>query len=81
MKCRLSWTSVAPTCWTESFFDRDELFEEERSAFEVHRSNLPGAFSMTLTRSSMSELLDPYPATELAHSWLRHDLKELGWAR
>ena len=63
------------------FFDRDELFEEERSAFEVHRSNLPGAFSMTLTRSSMSELLDPYPATELAHSWLRHDLKELGWAR
>ena len=63
------------------FFDRDELFEEERSAFDVHRSNLPGAFSMTLTRSSMSELLDPYPATELAHSWLRHDLKELGWER
>ena len=66
---------------TREFFDRDELFEEERSAFEAHRSNLPGAFSMTLTRSSMSELLDPYPATELAHSWLRHDLKELGWDR
>ena len=66
---------------TREFFDRDELFEEERSAFEAHRSNLPGAFSMTLTRSSMSELLDPFPATELAHSWLRHDLKELGWDR
>ena len=63
------------------FFDRDELFEEENSAFELHRSSLPGAFSMTLTRSSMSELLDPYPGTELAHSWLRHDLKELGWDR
>ena len=63
------------------FFDRDELFEEENSAFELHRSSLPGAFSMTLTRSSMSELLDPYPGTELAHSWLRHDLKELGWGR
>ncbi len=65
----------------KEFFDRDELFEEERAAFEVHRSNLPGAFSMTLTSSSMSELLDPYPATALAHSWLRHDLKELGWER
>ena len=63
------------------FFDRDELYEEEKSAFEVHRSNLPGAFSMTLTSSSMYELLEPYPATELAHSWLRHDLKELGWER
>ena len=63
------------------FFDRDELYEEEKSAFEVHRSNLPGAFSMTLTSSSMYELLEPYPATELAHSWLRSDLKELGWAR
>ena len=65
----------------KEFFDRDELFEEERAAFEIHRSNLPGAFSMTLTRSSMSEILDPYPATALAHSWLRHDLKELGWER
>lgn len=65
----------------KEFFDRDELYEEEKSLFEVHRSNLPGAFSMTLTRSSMSELLDSYPATALAHSWLRHDLKELGWER
>ncbi len=63
------------------FFDPDELFEEERSAFETYRSNLPGAFSMTLTHSSMFELLDAYPATALAHSWLRNDLKKLGWER
>ncbi len=64
---------------SREFFDRDDLFEEEKSAFEALRPDLPGAFSMTLTRSALSELLDPYPATELAHSWLRDDLKELGW--
>ena len=61
------------------FFDRDDLYEEEKSAFEALRPNLPGAFSMTLTRSGLSELVNPYPATELAHNWLRRDLKELGW--
>ena len=61
------------------FFDRDDLYEEEKSAFEALRLNLPGAFSMTLTRSGLSELLDAYPATELAHSWLRRDLREMGW--
>ena len=61
------------------FFDKDDLYEEEKSAFEALRPNLPGAFSMTLTRSGLSELVNPYPATELAHNWLRRDLKELGW--
>ena len=61
------------------FFDGDDLYKQEQSAFETHRSGLPGAFRMTLTSSALLEVLDPYPATELAHSWLRRDLKELGW--
>ena len=64
---------------SRDFFDRDDLFEEERSAYEALRPNLSGIFSMTLTRSGLSEILDLYPATELAHSWLRDDLRELGW--
>ena len=64
---------------SKEFFGRDDLYEEEKTAFEALRPDLPGAFSMTLTRSGLSELLDPYPATELAHSWLRHDLRDLGW--
>ena len=61
------------------FFDSDDLYKQEQSAFETHRPGLPGTFSMTLTSSALSEVLHPYPATELAHSWLRQDLKELGW--
>ena len=62
------------------FIDRgDHLYEEQKSVFEALRPDLPGAFSMTLTSSGLSELWDPYPATELAHRWLRSDLRELGW--
>ena len=61
------------------FFDNDDLYKQEQSAFETHRPGLPSAFSMTLSSSGLSEVLHPYPATDLAHSWLRQDLKELGW--
>ena len=61
------------------FFVREDLYEEESSAFEALRPDLPGTFIMTLTSSSLSELWGSYPATELAHSWLRGDLRELGW--
>ena len=61
------------------FFDRDDLYQQEQSAFNAHRPGLPGPFSMTLTSSALSEVLHSYPATELAHSWLRRDLKKLEW--
>ena len=64
---------------SEGFFVGDELYEEESSAFEALRPSLPGTFSMTFTSSSLSELFASYPATELAHSWLRADLRDLGW--
>ena len=61
------------------FFNEDDLYQQEALAFGTHRPGLPGEFSLTTTSSALSELLHPYPATELAHSWLRRDLKELGW--
>ena len=68
-----------PDMSSRDLFVGDDLYEEESSAFQALRPNLPGAFSMTLTRSGLSELFDAYPATELAHSWLRRDLNQLGW--
>ena len=61
------------------FSGSDDLYEQEALAFDTYRPGLPGGFNMTTTSSSLLGLLHPYPATQLAHSWLRSDLKELGW--
>ena len=61
------------------FLDNDDLYQQEVLAFDTYRPGLPGEFSMTTTSSSLLEVLHPYPATELAHSWLRQDLQKLGW--
>ena len=57
----------------------DDLYEQKKLAFDAHRPGSPGDFSHTMTATVLSELLHPYPATELAHSWLREDLKHWGW--
>ena len=62
-----------------NFFGNDEIYEDEKLAFDIHRPGLPGEFSHTMSATGLSELLHPYPATELAHSWLREDLKKWGW--
>ena len=63
----------------DEFFNNDDLYQQEALAFDAHRPGLPGEFSLTTTSSALSELLHPYPATELANSWLRGDLKDYGW--
>ena len=60
-------------------FNSESLYNEEELAFRNHRQGLPGDFVLSSTQSGLIELLQPYPATDLAISWLRDDLDELGW--
>ena len=60
-------------------FNSESLFNEEELAFRNHRQGLPGDFSFSWSNSWLSELLQDYPATDLATNWLLSDLRELGW--
>ena len=60
-------------------FNGESLYNEEELAFRNHRQGLPGDFVLSSTQSGLIELHQPYPATDLAISWLRGDLDKLGW--
>ena len=60
-------------------FHYKALSQHEQDAFEAHRQNLPGKFSLSWTMSSLLNVFGSHPATKLALDWLRRDLQALGW--
>lgn len=55
------------------------LYEIDMSSDHIHGTDAVRPFTFH-SISSLTHIFNPCPATELAHSWLRDDLKSMGWA-